>query len=40
LLMILPPGGFMVLGFLMALWRRMEARRTVAAVATEPAAAC
>lgn len=39
LLMILPPGGFMVLGFLMALWRRLEARRTVTATATEPATA-
>lgn len=37
LLMILPPGGFMVLGFLMALWRRMEQRRTATSVAAEPA---
>lgn len=28
LLMILPPGGFMVLGLLMGVWRRLEARRT------------
>jgi len=37
LLMILPPGGFIVLGLLMGVWRRMEARRTAAA--TEPATA-
>lgn len=28
LLMILPPGGFIVLGLLMGVWRRLEARRT------------
>ena len=39
LLMILPPGGFIVLGLLMGLWRRMEARRTATAAATAPAAA-
>ncbi|HEY0721621.1 MAG TPA: electron transport complex subunit E [Gammaproteobacteria bacterium] len=39
LLMILPPGGFLVLGLLMGVWRRLEARRTAAAAAIEPAAA-
>ena len=39
LLMILPPGGFLVLGFLMALWRRIEARRTAAATSAAPATA-
>jgi len=37
LLMILPPGGFIVLGFLMALWRRLEERRTATVVAAAPA---
>lgn len=37
LLMILPPGGFLVLGFLMGVWRRLEARR--AALAASPVTA-
>ncbi len=39
LLMILPPGGFLILGLLMGVWRRLEARRTATAAVTEPAVA-
>ncbi|HEY0633791.1 MAG TPA: electron transport complex subunit E [Gammaproteobacteria bacterium] len=39
LLMILPPGGFIVLGLLMGLWRRLEAHRTSTIAAAEPATA-
>lgn len=34
LLMILPPGGFIVLGLLMGVWRRLEERRTASETAT------
>ncbi len=43
LLMILPPGGFLVLGFALAAKRIFDtraSRRAAAAVATEPASAC